>query len=117
MAAETLEYSTFEVVMTKGTDITDQVLGTVGGAIKEVQIKKVFRIGIKTTYNIIIVHDATGTSIVEVSKRQISVVEGTDVLDGALGTFAGITKGIDIELLEINGTTRIYDIVDVHLDA
>jgi len=117
MAAQTLEYSTFEVTLTKGTNITDQVLGTISGAIKTVQVKKVFRVDQKTTYNILIVHD-DGTPIsVELTKRQIAVVEGTDVLDGTLATVAGLTQAVDIELLEINGKTRIYDVLAVHLNA
>ncbi len=117
MATQTLQHSTFEVTLTKGSDITDQVLATISGAIKTVQIKKVFRIAGKTTYNILIIHDDGTPIALELTKRQIAVVEGTDVLDGALATVAGATEAVDIELLEINGTTRIYDVLAVHLNA
>lgn len=117
MAAQTLELSTFEVTVTKGTNITDQVLATISGAIKTVQIKKVFRIDNKTTYNILVVHDDGTPIALELTKRQIAVVEGTDVLSVALATVAGATQAVDIELLEINGTTRIYDVLAVHLNA
>jgi hypothetical protein len=47
-----IEYSTFEITVTPGTDVLDGVLGTVGGAVQGVTIKEVGR----NTYQIIVVH-------------------------------------------------------------
>jgi hypothetical protein len=117
MAAENLEYTVEQVSVTKGTNLTDQVLATINGAIKEVQIKKVERIGDVTTYTIIIIHD-DGTPInLEWTKREITVTKGTNVEDQALATVAGLTQAVDIDLLEQNGTTYIYTVLAVHLNA
>lgn len=117
MASQVLQTSTFEISVTKGTNATDVVLGTIAGAIKTAQLKKVFRKGLITTYNLVIIHDDGTPIALEYTKRQIAVVEGTDVLDGALATVAGAAEVVDVELLEINGTTRIYDVLAVHLNA
>jgi hypothetical protein len=118
MAAQTVEVSTAQISVTKGTNLTDQVLATVGGAVQEVQIKKVERIGDVTTYFIIIIHDNVATTALEWTKREVAITKGaTDKLDEALAVLAGNTVGVDIDLLEINGDVYTYTVIDVHLNA
>lgn len=113
-----LEVSTFEVTLTKGTDITDQPLATVGGAIQGLTIKKIQRSEQDTIYQIIVIHDATGTTALELTKRQVPITLGaTDILDQVLATTAGATEGVDIEFLERNGDVLTYDVMIVHLNA
>jgi len=113
-----VEYSTFEVTLTKGTNITDQALGTVGGAVIEVNIRKETRTqDDKTRYIITVIHNATGSTILQVTKRQISVARGTaSSLDNALATTgaATVTNKADVLLLESNETNILYDVLLVH---
>jgi len=118
LAAETLEVSTKQIVVVKGTEQEDQTLATLSGAIKSVTIKKIERIGDSTTYTIIIIHDDGTPITVEWSYQEVLVTKGaTDILDLTLVTNNGVAQGVDVELIEINGDVRTYGIVDVHLST
>ena len=117
MAAETLEVSTKQITVVKGTEQEDQTLATLSGAIKSVQIKKIERIGDSTTYTIVIVHDDGTPITVQWSYQEVAVTKGTDLLDLTLVTNNGVAQGVDIDLIEINGNVITYGIVDVHLST
>jgi len=117
MAAQTLEVSTKQIVVVKGTEQEDQALATLSGAIKSVSIKKIERIGKSTTYTIIIVHDDGTPITVQWSYQEVLVTKGTDILDLTLVTNNGAAQGVDIDLIEINGNVITYGIVDVHLST
>jgi len=112
-----IEVSTFEVTVTKGTDVTDAVLATVGGAIQSITIHKIERIGDATTYQIVVIHDATGTTAIEFTKREVTIVKGaTDLLDQVVATTAGNTEGIPhVSLLEQDSSNYLYEVFIVHL--
>lgn len=119
MVSENQEYSTFEATITEGTNVTDVVMGTVGGALLTggTVIKKRKRTDDgKIIYDILVVHTVTGTTILRYTKREITVTEGTDVLDVALATTVGAAQAVDIAKIRQVGNKITYVIFIVHLN-
>lgn len=119
MVTENQEFSTFQATITEGSDLTDQVLATVGGALKEggITIHKRKRTDDgKIIYDIIVVHTDVGSNILQWTKREITITEGTDVLDQVLATTAGAAQAIDIAEIRHVGNKITYVIFIVHLN-
>jgi len=120
MATENLEFTTHQATVTIGTDATDVVIATVGGALKEggiqVKLREITGDG-KIIYDILIVHTDTTTNALEYTKREITVTKGTNVLDQVLATIAGPAQAIDIAEIKSVNNQITYAIFAVHLNA
>jgi len=121
MVSENQEFTTHQATVAEGTDVTDVVLASVGGVLKEggIQIKKRKRTDDgNIIYDILVIHtDAGGPTALEYSKREITVDEGTNVLDQVLATTAGPAQAIDIAEIRHVGNKITYAIFIVHLNA
>jgi len=121
MPAVALEFTTLQITVALGASLTDQVLGTIAGAVSTngggVRIVKRERSGDSTIYTILVVHDTTGAVNLEWSYREVKVTKGTDVTDATLATVAGIIQGTDISLVESTGDIITYAFFVIHLNA
>ncbi len=120
MAAVVLERSSVVVSIVKGLAPTaDIVLGTIGGVLQTggVELRLLETVpNYKVAINLI--HNATGSTILEFSHAEITVTRGAAIsLDNVLDTVAGAIQGVATLLVDSTPTTDTYLVVVVHLDA
>ncbi len=112
------EITTFTFTSTKGTPTPLTPIPNVGGAVLGISVEKVFRVDDQTTYDIIVTHDDAGSVAVDFFNEQVTVTEGTDLSDVALSiATTGAILFTSVKFLERSGTSRIYDITVVALNA
>lgn len=117
MVAVPLEYTTLEITVTRGTPVTDQVLGSVAGAVQKVKVLKRERSGDKTIYTILVVHADAGAVALEYTYDEIAVTKGTDVTDVVLATVAGVVQDVDVDIIQRSDKIINYAVFVVHLNA
>ena len=115
-----LERSSVVVSIAKGAAPTADIsIGTIGGALQTggVEIKLLETVpNYKVAINMI--HDATGTTILEFTHAEITVTRGASIsLDNVLDVTAGATQAVAALLVDSTPTTDTYLIVVVHLNA
>jgi len=117
MATQVVEYSHFTITATKGTDVDGATLGTVGGAIIDVDIEKVNESSTQIEYQVVVLHTATGTNNLEYSIRSFTKTLGTDAQDVSFRTNEGAAMGQNITPISNFGNNIKNQILIVHLDA
>lgn len=117
MATQAVEFSHFTITVTKGADVEDVVLGTLGGTIISVTITKIKETTDTITYHIIIIHDTVSTTALEYTTKQFVKTDGTDALDVVLDTVAGASQAAFASPTDIREDQTTYELIVVHLNA
>ncbi len=117
MTATDIEVDVYTIDVADGASLTDQVLATVNGAIKEISITRVSQSPGSNKYNITVVHDDVGTTSLEWSSRQVTVTQGTPITDQVFGTIAGVAQASKAIIKSVSNGVAVYDVIIVHLNA
>jgi hypothetical protein len=117
MTATDIETDVFTITVTHGTDASNVVLGTVNGAIKDIDIIRIAVGGEVSTYHIVVHHDDVGTTALEYTTRSLDVTNGTPVIDDVFATVAGVVQKAQGFPTIRKGELSSYDLIAVHLNA
>jgi len=118
MVAQAVEYDAYSITVVDGTPQSDIVLATVNGAIIEVNITRTRGKGTESDYEIVVVHDTVGTTLLEWSVVSFTVTKGTTITDAVFATVAGASQAAKvIKTQDLPENKTRYDILVVHLNA